>query len=427
MKKLSLGLVVILTLLVTAMSMVIGYTFMIRWYFEKGFERNTADQFELEAILYERALREDPDARLPFMRTYQVYVGEETLPDAILARFPVEKHRAAHLLTDAEHDFTVFDDIGKEFAFHCLYPYDLFDGRRLYFYLKYTHKELTPAAEQQFLRIWNLVWRAALVFLLFVAAIAYLLVRQLRRPIGDMAAWAEGLTMENLARPRPSFTYKELELVAAKLHGAFQRITEVLQREQHFLRFASHELRTPIAVIRNNVELIHRRIEGNHPLESPMARIDRSAKTMAQMTETLLWLSREEDTTPQAEPVALDRLVASLIEEYRYLLEGKSVVVETNLEPLCVETAESPCRIAVSNLLRNAFQYTSEGTVSVVVDASGVFIRNRNVHDEVIDHGGACYGFGMGLTLVEKISNKMGWQYENREIDGGREVTLRGW
>jgi signal transduction histidine kinase len=158
-------------------------------------------------------------------------------------------------------------------------------------------------------------------------------------------------------------------------------------------------------------------------------RIKRAARYMQSTTETLLWLSREDahlaDKISERVSVDVDRMLGNLVEDNRYLLGDKPVCVELDLEPGLICVAEAPFRIALNNLIRNAFQYTEEGEVLISSRLGTITITNRSRAAVGTDHSDADYGYGLGLRLVDRIVKIMGWTYEHREIQGGRRVSLK--
>lgn len=211
-------------------------------------------------------------------------------------------------------------------------------------------------------------------------------------------------------QPHPNFRYAELEQIASQLQGSYQRNAVLLEREHQFLRHASHELRTPIAVTRTNLELIEKM--GMPPgYERPVERIDRANKGMQQLTETLLWLSRENEAAPSVHEIALDQLLHELIDDLRYLLNEKEVALKTEhiqaLSPRLVSI--TPMRIILSNLIRNAFQYTCEGEIRFDLNEERLIIENIDAGSEMVDPDNS---FGLGLMLVKKICEKLGWELD---------------
>ena len=266
----------------------------------------------------------------------------------------------------------------------------------------------------------------ALSLLVAMVVIALMTYRVIR-PIRKLELWANRLSLDNMNEPLPSFTYKELDAVALPLQQAFQRIDEMLSKEQFLLRTTSHELRTPIAVVATNVELLQR-IVNRHPLPDEgnitIQRIQRTAQNMKELTETILWLGRDgEEALPQ-ERLDLDVLLRELVEVNHYLIDGKQVEMHQDIRASQVTAAYTPCRMVISNLLRNAMQYTFQGDIHIQVRDNRICILNQNRTEHTFDKTTLDYGYGLGLALVERICNRMHWCYSNEEIAGGRRVEV---
>ncbi|WCE30799.1 ATP-binding protein [Vibrio sp. SCSIO 43137] len=91
--------------------------------------------------------------------------------------------------------------------------------------------------------------------------------------------------------------------------------------------------------------------------------------------------------------------------------------------------AETPCsvpatalRIVLTNLIRNAFQYTDEGHVSVQVLPDAMVFENEEYGDDEVTSEES---IGLGLMLVEKTCNRMSWRLEIYRKTNGLKVTFR--
>jgi signal transduction histidine kinase len=137
-------------------------------------------------------------------------------------------------------------------------------------------------------------------------------------------------------------------------------VQQSFEREHRFLRHTSHELRTPISIIRNNIELAHKiKNSSDHDWSTKLVqiidRIDRASLNMQHLTETLLWLSRDALEPLPEQKIDLDPLIRQLADEMRYLLSSKAVELELSTEHCKVTLPEIAARIVLGNLIRNAF------------------------------------------------------------------------
>lgn len=249
------------------------------------------------------------------------------------------------------------------------------------------------------------------------------IMRRAKSPMQRLGTWAKGLDENSLQQTPPDFYYAELNSLATLVHGSLNSVQLSLDREHEFLRNASHELRTPIAVVCANVELLNKLQLKNHSLEKQkqvLARIERAGLTMSHLTETLLWLSRDNSVSLITEPVNLDELVVQICDDLRYLLAGKEVTVELKTEIYILDISITACRIVLSNLIRNAFQHTQSGIVYIEQAQDSVMIRNMNNTDKSSND----LGFGLGLKLTDKLVERFAWQYAIEVEKTGHKVSV---
>jgi len=296
-----------------------------------------------------------------------------------------------------------------------------FNGDVRYASIFMVKNELTPGEMPQFVYIVFTALAAIAVFSLILIAF----IRSVSTPVEELKDWAKSLDKEKLSQPIPGFDYSELNTLAEIIKSSLSSVQESLAREQRFLGYASHELRTPIAVTRTNAELLRKMIvkqlEQNKQLEV-LERIERAGYTMTDLTETLLWLNRQEDKTLPVSKLVIGELITQIGRELDYLLQGKDVSVSINVDETQCLLPQGPCRIIITNLIRNAFQYTHQGTVVIEQSGTGVIITNHNVSQGDNEEE---LGFGLGLELTERMINQYGWSYETLAIESGRRVELQ--
>lgn len=273
-----------------------------------------------------------------------------------------------------------------------------------------------------------------LIAIIAFSLLPYIILRKVTRPVERLMQWANKLDKENLSQPIPDFHYSELNHLATMMKASLQSVQETLIREQRFLGYASHELRTPIAVARSNSELLRKMIAKNISVdkqEDVIDRIDRACLTMTDLTETLLWLNRKADKPIPIKPVALGALTQQLIEELTYLHKGKVVVIFKEADQSNYPQPAALCRIVMTNLLRNAFQHTQQGVVTVKQSKTSIIIINENMQQETQQDkqnsdkaGPRELGFGLGLELTERLVKQYGWYYRNIATTTGHHVEI---
>lgn len=253
-----------------------------------------------------------------------------------------------------------------------------------------------------------------------------ILLRRVSRPVASLGQWARSLNADNLSEPPPDFSYPELNDLAHLITTSLSSAQESLDREQRFLRHASHELRTPITVMRNNIELLHKIKETTGPKriaiqEQAIDRMDRASLNMQYLTETLLWLSKKEMQKLPVKQFELNILVEELVEEMTYLLDRKEVQLKLETSPCTVVLPEFPVRIVLGNLIRNAFQHTWEGCITIHQQDHRVVVFNPQLPAGTNQHE---LGFGLGLQLTTQLTKKLEWQYIDESTPGIHQVSI---
>ena len=414
--------------------LVLAYTLLLEHYLGLGIELRTKSVLERTAASYSEAVAADPSAPLPAAPGLKSFRHIEDIPAALRGQLSPEafRHREMqHLVVLDDGDDPVMTKLPLsceagpcEFLFFFSYRLD----DRTWLYLAQT-VAVTEAEDLEYDFIETAAQIIGLVCALTLLTLALVLSRRIGQPVRRLAHWADNLSLESLDQT-PDFRFRELNLVAARLRDAFRRIATGVENEKRFLQHASHELRTPLSVMSGNLELLDKLVERRHRREAEreaLDRLNRAITNMRQLTETLLWLSRPSEKLPKAEPTELHALMHSLVEENRYLLDAKPVEIVVTGNRSRIHVPSTPCRIVLANLIRNAFQYTRSGRVSIDIAHERITIDNENAADVEEDTPGeeGEFGFGLGLRLVDDICRRLGWGYESSPRGDGRSTTVR--
>jgi signal transduction histidine kinase len=215
----------------------------------------------------------------------------------------------------------------------------------------------------------------------------------------------------------------EIHELSSALARFAQRLNEFVDRERHFTRDASHELRSPLTVILAASEMLGQDGRLDEQQQRSVARVRRAAREMEELIAAFLLLARESETGLPSERVAVNEVVASELERARPLAEGRPV--EFSVESRCrlaIDAPEKVLSVMIGNLLRNAVAYTELGQVRVVIDETGVVIedtgvgmsadRVRDMFRPFVRGDSRRPGHGVGLTIVRRLSDRFGWPVE---------------
>ncbi len=418
--KLSLYISIVLGLI--TIIMIFFYSYLVQFSLFSGIEETATFGTHLAARDFELEYQKNPNTPLPETKYIKGYLGEKDLPEWFKERHPMDTRQHATAIMD-DMDNPKYDN-GEPF-FYLAFPYDLQDGKRLYIIEKYTENDEIEGTfkNSEKAEIYTLALGIGFIILIFFT-LRYLFYK-VSDPVENLLKWAGNLTQNNLENTHPNFKFKEINHLADLIENAISDLNLALNREHDFLRNASHELRTPIAILKTNSDLLER-LRSNPEKRERVCyeRIRRAVDNMQSLTETLLWLSRKEEKMPESEPVKINKIVEELVAENQYLLDGKNVKLDLKTVPVKETFPKAALRIVFSNLIRNAFQYTHQGKVTVKVTTTSVTIANENQATQITAKTNNEYGFGLGLMLVEQTCKKLNLTYKAKAIPKGHEASI---
>ncbi len=245
-------------------------------------------------------------------------------------------------------------------------------------------------------------------------------------------------------------TLQELQqLSIERLEQAVTDRTEQLNQEvkrlNSFLNMISHEYRTPLAIIRGNLDLIelkNKHLNCCNPVE--MNKIRRAINRLVEVMEESLHESRvfESRTTLSLKPFPIAPVIASQIESIRALWPERTIHYSEKLEECEIFGDPSQLKLAIFNLLDNARKYSEpDSPIELECHLEGneavISIRNRGIpmtkqdaelFFEKFRRGSNARntgGAGLGLWLVKSIIDQLDGKITLKGIPSGVEATLR--
>ncbi|MDX5444584.1 MAG: HAMP domain-containing histidine kinase [Zoogloeaceae bacterium] len=272
-------------------------------------------------------------------------------------------------------------------------------------------------------------------FAIAALALALLLARLGTRRI---VAPLQELT-RHIARIRPGTPfarlethYREAELadIADMLNRLLAELDAYVQREKSLVSLASHELRTPVAVISGALDVLEQRDSLGAADRDTVARIRRAADEMRADVEALLKLARRADKDEQLEQVDLAAALKVLVEQQNCGTPAqRSRVHLRTAQPGPVVAADPALvRMLLRNLLQNALRHT-RGAVRIDLGAHSLSIADEGeglpdrVRKRLASPGDRHVpDDGLGLFIVRLICERLGWLLQIRRSDAGGTV-----
>jgi signal transduction histidine kinase len=202
---------------------------------------------------------------------------------------------------------------------------------------------------------------------------------------------------------------EEVEKLAGQLKSANARLKKLDTAKSEFISIASHQLRTPLTVIKGYLSMIKSGDFGqlNKKQKEPMDKVSESSERLVQLVENMLNVSRIEAGRIQFNfsDIQLENLVKSVVDELTTKAKLKSLRLNLKLpsEPLPkLKLDEEKMRQVIMNLIENSIKYTDQGSVSVELRREG-----ENIKFSVVDTGAGIKKEDMG-KLFQKFSRGTG-------------------
>jgi len=275
------------------------------------------------------------------------------------------------------------------------------------------------------LGIYNVAPTALVIaVIVLTTAIAWFATRREWRPVRALARlvnrWdGQQLDPDALHLDQMStHTDADVASLARGLHGFATRIANYNQRERNFTRDASHELRSPLTVIKMSVDMLAEE-EGLSDFGArSVSRIKRAAREMEVLVEALLILARETDSVTDHERFIVNDVLVRQLESARELLTGRPIVlVLEESARFALEGSAQAFSVLCWQLIRNACQQTEQGSVVISVTHGAVSVSNHADPPIPGDnsrplrvHGADRHGFE--LAIAQRISDRFGWPLE---------------
>lgn len=232
---------------------------------------------------------------------------------------------------------------------------------------------------------------------------------------------------------------------------AMRPIGEALEKQRRFIADASHELRTPVAVLRARAELVEREAgEAPTQVQSELVRLRRDAEELTTLLTDLLDLARLDagQESVHTEAIALGDAAGEMVEELLPLAEVHKVVLHARPSSVFAQAHLGRTRQVLRALIDNAVKHTPPGgkvtvsvetqgekaVLSVADDGEGIapehlphvfdrFFRARIAANDGVHIGAR--GSGLGLSIAEQLVKSMNGEIRvESALQKGTTVTV---
>jgi heavy metal sensor kinase len=209
----------------------------------------------------------------------------------------------------------------------------------------------------------QLAWGLPLAVIIITCG-GYLLVRRALTPVEQITRAAERITQHNLSERLPvSSTGDELERLSVSLNRMITRLDDAFQNSKRFVADASHDLRTPLTILRGELENFAEDGRLDSELRDRVGSMLEEIVHLGKIVEQLFTLSQLDAGETQTEWTRFDltELAKTTAEQMHLLAEDKGISISCDAsQPVPVKGNRVRLKQVVVNLLDNAIKYTPE-------------------------------------------------------------------
>ncbi|GCE26736.1 two-component sensor histidine kinase [Dictyobacter alpinus] len=252
------------------------------------------------------------------------------------------------------------------------------------------------------------------IVLLFSALGSYWLASRAFAPIHNLIRTARSIKEGDLHQRVPVPKARdEVHFLAVTLNEMIESLEAVFSRQRRFVADASHELRTPVAVIRSTTDVALLHASTQEEYVSVLRNVNMESERLGRLINDLLALARGDEgkTKLEREPVRLDQMADMVAANAEMLAEERNITIyRGQLRPTVVMGDETRLIQMVMNLLDNAIAYTNAGgsvTLSVTNDSRQAIITIKDT------------GIGIGPEHLPHIFERFYRADPARIRDGG--------
>ncbi len=298
------------------------------------------------------------------------------------------------------------------------------------------------AARYQEMMFW-LTFILFFVSLILISIFAYLIVHPIRQIDKGIIRLGEGDFITPIAVSGP----RDLEFLGTKLDWLRERLAELEKEKNKFIAHVSHELKTPLASIREGAGLLEEEVVG--PLTIQQKEVIQILTNNSRLLQTLIEnivnfnMAQARYLPSKKELFSLDKLINEVIQDHKPILLANHLELKQDLLPATIEGYRDQIRIVIDNVLSNAIKHSpifSDISISMIVEENNAVV-------DILDRGpgipedeqsvifkpffqgrtiqkGKVKGTGLGLAIAREYMNNHNGTIELISDSEGGHFTL---
>lgn len=275
------------------------------------------------------------------------------------------------------------------------------------------------------------LWEHGLLMVILIvlsSVVGYVFIRRVLRPVRRIVETTRSITAEDLSlRVDDLGDRDEIGQLARTINDMIARLESSFRQVQRFSGDASHEMNTPLTVMKGELEVALRKERTGEEYREVLNRLLEEVNRLSDVVDDLLFLSRVDAKSIErlTREVSLDRIVLEAFEEVSRLANQRGVAVRLEqVDEIEVRGDASLFKRMVANLLDNAVKFTpggkgvsvsltdGRGTATLVIEDNGDGIDEKDIprifdrfYRADLSRSKSTGGVGLGLSIVREIAD----------------------
>ncbi|MCL2682049.1 MAG: HAMP domain-containing histidine kinase [Bacteroidales bacterium] len=290
-----------------------------------------------------------------------------------------------------------------------------------------------------------LLWILVLAFILGILTVIFSsrwIAKMAYRPFSKVINQVKNMSTQNLnVQIKSSQTEDELQALIDTFNELLSKISETVIVQKNFVKYVSHEFKTPLAAIFGHLEVFLMRDRNSEEYKKLAEKLVQDVHQLEKILDILLIISDLRNSAEVTSSVRLDELIWEIIDQLKNNYPNSKVLININIEPaeshvLTIHKDKTQLLMALFNLIENAVKYSRDYSVEIEIFKKGhtlcLAIRDNGIGippDQIqhvskpfyrADNTNKIQGSGIGLSIALRILEKNDIHYEilSKEHEG---------
>lgn len=291
---------------------------------------------------------------------------------------------------------------------------------------------LVPFSNPQFQQIYLILAGGFVLALLVALLVTFWMSRRLTRPLLALKEATTSIVSGQAMLPLPPVTNDEIGDLTTAIEDMNRALEKKDTLQRTFISGITHDLRTPLAIVRTEAEMLELGILNAEEMTETGQSITEEVDRMDRLIRHMLEYAKDEAGMPPLErrPIRMDILVRTVVHRVESWFDKKKVRIHLRLEDVVVTADAMAMERILENLLKNAYEASpinglvtvtvTENELSVQDEGPGIEESLRERIWELYAKGDRSNGYGLGLATTRRLAEAQGMTYGVQTEKGAR-------